>query len=41
MGYINAVIPPRHTRPEIIAAFETLRGKQETRPTRKHGNIPL
>jgi acetyl-CoA carboxylase carboxyltransferase component len=41
MGYINAVIPPRNTRPEIIAAFEALRSKQETRPTRKHGNIPL
>jgi len=41
MGYINAVIPPRDTRPETIAAFEALRGKQETRPTRKHGNIPL
>jgi len=41
MGYINAVIAPRDTRPEIIAAFEALRNKQETRPTRKHGNIPL
>ena len=41
MGYINAVIPPRDTRPEIIAALEALRNKQETRPTRKHGNIPL
>jgi len=41
MGYINTVIPPRNTRPEIIAAFEALRSKQETRPTRKHGNIPL
>jgi len=41
MGYINAVIPPRDTRPEIIAALEVLRNKQETRPTRKHGNIPL
>ena len=41
MGYINAVIRPRDTRPEIIAAFEALRNKKETRPPRKHGNIPM
>jgi acetyl-CoA carboxylase carboxyltransferase component len=41
MGYINAVIRPRDTRPEIIAAFEALRDKKETRPPRKHGNIPM
>ena len=41
MGYINAVIRPRDTRPEIIAALEALRDKQETRPSRKHGNIPM
>jgi acetyl-CoA carboxylase carboxyltransferase component len=41
MGYINAVIRPRHTRPEIIAALETLRDKKEIRPPRKHGNIPM
>lgn len=41
MGYINAVIRPRDTRPEIIAALEALRDKKETRPFRKHGNIPM
>jgi len=41
MGYINAVIRPRDTRPEIIAALEALRNKKETRPPRKHGNIPM
>ena len=41
MGYVNAVIRPRDTRPEIIAAFEALRNKKETRPLRKHGNIPM
>jgi len=41
MGYINAVIRPRDTRPEIIAALEALRDKKETRPPRKHGNIPM
>jgi len=41
MGYINTVIRPRNTRPEIIAALETLRHKEEIRPPRKHGNIPM
>jgi len=41
MGYINAVIPPRDTRPKIIAALETLLNKKESRPAKKHGNIPL
>jgi len=41
MGYINAVIPPRDTRPTIIAALEALGSKKETRPAKKHGNIPM
>jgi len=41
MGYINAVIPPRETRPKVIAALEGLLNKKETRPPRKHGNIPM
>jgi acetyl-CoA carboxylase carboxyltransferase component len=41
MGYINAVIQPRDTRPKIIAALEALRNKKETRPAKKHGNIPV
>jgi len=41
MGYINAVIRPRDTRPTIIAALEALRNKKETRPAKKHGNIPM
>ena len=40
-GYINAVIRPRDIRPKIIAALEALRNKKETRPTKKHGNIPM
>jgi len=40
-GYINAVIKPRDTRPTIIAALEALHNKKETRPARKHGNIPM
>ncbi len=41
MGYINAVIRPRDTRPAIIAALEALHNKKETRPAKKHGNIPM
>jgi len=41
MGYINAVIPPRDTRPTINAALEALGNKKETRPAKKHGNIPM
>jgi len=41
MGYIDAVIRPRDTRREIIAAMEALWNKKETRPWKKHGNIPM
>jgi acetyl-CoA carboxylase carboxyltransferase component len=41
MGYVNAVILPRDTRPKIIAALEALQSKKETRPAKRHGNIPM
>ena len=41
MGYINGVVEPSQTRPKIIAALEALMNKKETRPYRKHGNIPM
>ena len=41
MGYINAVVLPQDTRPKIIAALEALKNKKETRPYKKHGNIPM
>jgi acetyl-CoA carboxylase carboxyltransferase component len=41
MGYVNAVIPPRDTRPRVIAALEALLSKQEARPAKRHGNIPM
>ncbi len=41
MGYVNAVIPPRDTRPRIIAALEALQSKKEPRPAKRHGNIPM
>jgi acetyl-CoA carboxylase carboxyltransferase component len=41
MGYINTVIQPAETRGKVIAALEALRDKTETRPKKKHGNIPM
>jgi acetyl-CoA carboxylase carboxyltransferase component len=35
------VIEPAVTRPVLINAFEMLATKRETRPAKKHGNIPL
>lgn len=40
-GYIDAVIEPQQTRPNLIKALEMLRTKRESLPPRKHGNIPL
>src|SRR6184192_1485438 len=41
MGYLDDVIEPIETRPRVIEAFAVLRTKRETRPPKKHGNIPL
>jgi methylmalonyl-CoA decarboxylase subunit alpha len=41
MGYINAVVQPAETRAKIIAALEALKDKKESRPWKKHGNIPM
>ncbi|HHY82065.1 MAG TPA: methylmalonyl-CoA carboxyltransferase [Clostridiales bacterium] len=40
-GYIDDVIEPEATRPRIISALEILQSKRETRPPKKHGNIPV
>ncbi|WP_425551909.1 acyl-CoA carboxylase subunit beta [Fodinicola feengrottensis] len=40
-GYVDAVIPPSTTRGTVIKALRSLRGKRETLPPKKHGNIPL
>ncbi len=40
-GYIDAVIEPRFTRPQLIAALRMLENKRDTNPKKKHGNIPL
>jgi propionyl-CoA carboxylase beta chain len=40
-GYIDGVIAPSDTRPQVIRALRALRTKRETLPPKKHGNIPL
>jgi propionyl-CoA carboxylase beta chain len=40
-GYIDEVIYPDQTREKLIRAFEMLENKVDTRPKKKHGNIPL
>ena len=40
-GYIDAVIVPSETRPRLIDALEAMCSKRETRPPKKHGNIPV
>jgi len=40
-GYIDEVIEPAETRPKLISALESLGTKRETRPSRKHSNVPL
>ena len=40
-GYIDDVIEPDSTRPRIISALEMLASKRESRPAKKHGNLPV
>ncbi|QED48547.1 acyl-CoA carboxylase subunit beta [Cytobacillus dafuensis] len=40
-GMVDDVIDPRETRTKLIQSLEMLRNKQESRPKKKHGNIPL
>jgi propionyl-CoA carboxylase beta chain len=40
-GYVDAVIPPSHTRGQIVTALRLLERKMVTLPPKKHGNIPL
>jgi propionyl-CoA carboxylase beta chain len=40
-GMVDDVIDPRETRKHLKRSLEMLRTKQETRPAKKHGNIPL
>lgn len=40
-GFLDDVILPSTTRKRIIRDLEVLRGKKDTLPWKKHGNIPL
>ena len=40
-GYVDAVIPPSHTRGQIVSALRLLERKAVSLPPKKHGNIPL
>ena len=40
-GMVDDVIDPRETRKKLKESLEMLRNKRETRPPKKHGNIPL
>ena len=40
-GYVDDVIEPAQTRQMLAAALEMLAGKRETKPAKKHGNMPL
>ena len=41
LGYVDAIIRPEDTRPELIGALRMLRNKRDQNPPKKHGNIPL
>ena len=41
LRHINDIIEPKKTRPTLIKSLTLLKDKKETRPKRKHGNIPL
>lgn len=40
-GYLDDVIEPVETRSRLIGALEACASKRESRPPKKHGNIPL
>jgi propionyl-CoA carboxylase beta chain len=41
LGYVDEVIVPEQTRRILIQSLQSIRGKRERGPSRKHGNIPL
>ena len=40
-GMVDIVIEPKNSRPTIINALQMLESKRESRPAKRHGNIPL
>jgi len=40
-GLVDVVISPSQSRPVLVEALTSLLGKRESRPAKKHGNIPV
>ena len=40
-GFVDDVIEPSQTRQVLISCFDMLASKRDSRPSKKHGNIPL
>jgi acetyl-CoA/propionyl-CoA carboxylase carboxyl transferase subunit len=40
-GFVDDVLEPQETRPQLIGDLEMLRSKRKSQPDKKHGNIPL
>ena len=40
-GFVDDVLVPSQTRPRLISAFDMLETKRESRPGKKHGNLPV
>jgi len=40
-GFVDAIIAPRRTRPELVRALRQLGAKRSSLPPKKHGNLPL
>ena len=40
-GFLDDVIDPAETRPQLIRSLNMLRNKRDSLPPKKHGNIPL
>ena len=41
LGYLDDIVVPSETRPQIIRALEMLSDKRQSLPPKKHDNIPL
>ena len=40
-GFLDDVIDPAETRAMLVKSLELLKGKSDSLPNKKHGNIPL
>ncbi len=40
-GYVDSVIEPSESRQRLASAFDMLASKRESRPAKKHGNLPV